>query len=167
MSSCRNASVRERRREVRCEAADARSVTRGEVLALRLARRAGIDAAGLSRSGPVVHRARRRDALITNVDDHLQNHGFLYGGNGQWRLAPAFDLNPFPDKDRESRTWLSPETGPIESLQMLLDNANYFGLGAPVAALEVLREVVSALSNWRVVAFEHEAALAAGNALGR
>ncbi len=123
--------------------------------------------------------------LITNVDDHLQNHGFLYEGNGQWRLAPAFDLNPFPDKDRESKTWLSPETGPIESLQMLLEHANYFGLGAPAAALEVLRDVVSALSNWKAVAmapevglkreelddfapaFEHEAALAARNALRR
>lgn len=39
--------------------------------------------------------------LISNVDDHLQNLGFLYVGQGRWRLAPAFDLNPFPDKDRE------------------------------------------------------------------
>ena len=38
---------------------------------------------------------------------HLQNHGFLYAGRGQWRLAPAFDLNPFPDKDRELKTWLT------------------------------------------------------------
>ena len=205
--------------------ADSRSVTRGEVLALRLARHAGIDVASARilelDEAPValIERFDRTDEfarihylsaasmlqasrdedrsyteiadvirskcvrptddvrqlwrrmvfnlLITNVDDHLQNHAFLYEGNGQWRLAPAFDLNPFPDKDRESKTWLSPETGPIESLQMLLEHANYFGLGAPVAALEVLREVVSALSNWRVVAFEHEAALAARNALRR
>ena len=39
--------------------------------------------------------------LITNVDDHVQNHGFLHVEHGQWRLAPAFDLNPFPDKDPE------------------------------------------------------------------
>lgn len=25
--------------------------------------------------------------LITNVDHHLQNHGFLYQGKGQWRLG--------------------------------------------------------------------------------
>lgn len=36
--------------------------------------------------------------LITNVDDHLHNIGFLYVGSNLWRLAPAFDLNPFPDK---------------------------------------------------------------------
>ena len=39
--------------------------------------------------------------LITNVDDHLQNTGFLYVQKNQWRLSPAFDVNPFPDEDRE------------------------------------------------------------------
>ncbi|WP_265258937.1 HipA domain-containing protein [Verminephrobacter aporrectodeae] len=32
--------------------------------------------------------------LVSNVDDHLKNHGFLYSGNGKWRLSPAFDVNP-------------------------------------------------------------------------
>lgn len=97
--------------------------------------------------------------LITNVDDHLQNHGFLYEGHGQWRLAPAFDINPFPDKDRESKTWLSPQTGPIDSLQMLLDLANYFSLGSPDAALQVLSEVMAAVSNWKAVAMTPEVGL--------
>jgi serine/threonine-protein kinase HipA len=39
------------------------------------------------------------NTLITNVDDHLWNLGVLYAGGGLWRLAPAFDLNPFPDRD--------------------------------------------------------------------
>lgn len=220
---------------------DARSVTRGEVLALHLARAAGIQAASariLDINGTAVALIERFDRtpdlarihylsaasmlqasreddrsyteiadiirsrcvnptadvrelwrrmlfnlLITNVDDHLQNHGFLYEGHGQWRLAPAFDINPFPDKDRESKTWLSPQTGPIDSLQMLLDHADYFSLGAPGAALAVLTEVMTALSNWKAVAmspavgltrkelddfapaFEHEAAQAAHDAL--
>lgn len=85
----------------------------------------------------------------------------------------------------ESKTWLSPPTGPIDSLQMLLDQADYFSLGAPGAALAVLSELVRALSNWRAVAlspevgltrqelddfapaFEHEAAQAAHNALAQ
>jgi serine/threonine-protein kinase HipA len=33
--------------------------------------------------------------LISNTDDHLRNHGFLYDAGG-WRLAPAYDLNPVP-----------------------------------------------------------------------
>ncbi len=66
--------------------------------------------------------------LITNVDDHLWNVGFLYAGNSKWRLAPAFDVNPFPDKTRESKTWLSDVSGPITSLEQLLAEAPYFGL---------------------------------------
>src|ERR1019366_1989406 len=34
--------------------------------------------------------------LISNTDDHLRNHGFLYEGNRGWRLSPAYDLNPVP-----------------------------------------------------------------------
>lgn len=30
-------------------------------------------------------------------DDHLRNHGFIRTADG-WRLAPAFDLNPTPEK---------------------------------------------------------------------
>jgi serine/threonine-protein kinase HipA len=30
---------------------------------------------------------------IHNTDDHLRNHGFLFGEGG-WRLSPAYDLNP-------------------------------------------------------------------------
>ncbi|KIG19270.1 HIPA protein [Enhygromyxa salina] len=30
---------------------------------------------------------------ISNVDDHLRNHGFMLTQNG-WRLSPAYDINP-------------------------------------------------------------------------
>ena len=36
------------------------------------------------------------NVLISNTDDHLRNHGFLYDGPDGWRLAPAYDLNPVP-----------------------------------------------------------------------
>ncbi len=42
--------------------------------------------------------------LITNIDDHLRNHGFLHVDRGQWRLSPAFDDNPFPDRAPELKT---------------------------------------------------------------
>lgn len=41
----------------------------------------------------------RFSMLITNVDDHGHNHGFLHCGGGQWRLAPLFDVKPFPTKN--------------------------------------------------------------------
>jgi len=80
------------------------------------------------------------------VDDHLQNHGFLHVERGLWRLAPAFDINPFPDKDRESKTWLSEQDGPITDVQMLLGRASYFALNE-AQALAVLDEVHAAASN--------------------
>jgi serine/threonine-protein kinase HipA len=195
--------------------ADARSVTRGEVLALRLASQAGIDVVparivllddvpvavrrfdrdrsgaripyqsaatllqasrnddrsyteivdALRASGhdptPDIQQLWRRLAfnlLITNVDDHLQNHGFLHVEHGLWRLAPAFDLNPFPDKHRESKTWLSEQDGPITDVQMLLARSDYFALGN-ARALAVLKEVHAAVSSWRQVATSPEVGL--------
>ncbi|MCK9988816.1 MAG: serine/threonine-protein kinase HipA [Azoarcus sp.] len=195
---------------------DARSVTRGEVLALKLATQAGIDAAHarvvqLDDTPVAVIRRFDRDStdsripyqsvasllqasreedrsyteiadairahghaptqdvqqlwrrlvfnlLITNVDDHLQNHGFLHVERGLWRLAPAFDINPFPDKDRESKTWLSEQDGPITDVQMLLARAAYFALDTD-QALAVLAGVHAAVSNWRQLALGPEVGL--------
>ena len=88
--------------------------------------------------------------LITNVDDHLHNLGFMHVGQGQWQLAPAFDLNPFPDKERESKTWLSEDTGAITSHDDLMNSADYFHLDAAQAG-EISSEVVEAVDGWRIV----------------
>lgn len=89
--------------------------------------------------------------LITNVDDHLNNHGFLHRGHGQWTLSPAFDLNPFPDKQRELKTWISEDTGSSGSIADCLGVGRYFGLAKP-DAIRVLKEVVTAVQDWRKVA---------------
>lgn len=196
---------------------DERSVTRGEVLALLLASKAGINAAAarieLVQGTPVaiVKRFDRTDSgaripymsgatllqvsrgdehaytevvdvmrqkcanfakdaqqlwrrlvfshLITNVDDHLQNIGFLYVGDGLWELSPAFDINPFPDKDRESKTWLN-EGGPITSIDQLLEAAPEFSVSSQDAR-EILAEVVAAVSQWRALALSAEVGLTA------
>src|SRR5262249_28745027 len=38
------------------------------------------------------------NVIVGNRDDHLRNHGVSRTSRG-WRLAPAFDVNPNPDKD--------------------------------------------------------------------
>lgn len=96
--------------------------------------------------------------LINNVDDHLWNVGVLYAGNGQWRLAPAFDINPFPDRVRESKTWLSEDTGPITSLEQLIQGSTYFGL-QPVEAEEEASAMAAVLANWRETATSTEVGL--------
>jgi serine/threonine-protein kinase HipA len=98
--------------------------------------------------------------LLTNVDDHLWNVGFLYVGDGRWSLAPAFDVNPFPDKARESKTWLSEDTGPITSLEQLLGGADYLGLTRAEAETEAAA-VALELGRWREVATSPEVGMSA------
>lgn len=88
--------------------------------------------------------------LVTNVDDHLHNHGFLHLSHGQWRLAPAFDLNPFPDRVRELKTWISEETGPEATIEALLSVLSYFQISR-IRAKEILGRIEHALSKWREV----------------
>lgn len=90
--------------------------------------------------------------MIGNLDDHLRNHGFLHGGEGMWRLSPAFDLNPVPieEKARELTTWIS-EEGPEASLDLARHAAPSFALKASQAE-QIVREVSEATANWREVA---------------
>ena len=86
--------------------------------------------------------------LITNVDDHLHNHGFLHAHHGQWRLAPAFDINPFPERVRDLKTWISEETGPEATIEALLSVIAYFRI-PPARAKEILGETERAVAGWR------------------
>ena len=86
--------------------------------------------------------------LITNVDDHLHNHGFLHASRGQWRLAPAFDINPFPDRVRELKTWISEDTGPEATIEALLSVLPYFRIPR-LQANEILSRIERAVSQWR------------------
>ena len=85
---------------------------------------------------------------LFQVDDHLRNHGFLHVGHGQWRLAPAFDLNPFPDRFRELKTWISHNTGPEASLSALRSEAPYFRI-KPTRSEAIIGEVAAAVGKWR------------------
>ncbi len=89
--------------------------------------------------------------LINNVDDHLNNHGFLHHAHGQWRLAPAFDLNPFPDKERALKTWISEDAGETASVGEALAVAPLFGFTSG-AELTVLSQVRLAVGRWKDIA---------------
>ena len=89
--------------------------------------------------------------LITNVDDHLHNHGFLHVQDGQWTLSPAFDLNPNPERHREFKTMFSHDLGADATIENLMTVSNDFGIALP-RAREILAKVIDATDQWKTVA---------------
>ena len=87
--------------------------------------------------------------LISNTDDHLRNHGFLWAGPAGWRLAPAYDLNPVPIdvKPRVLTTAIDLDDG-TASLKLALQVANYFELKKAVAR-KIAGQVGQAVGAWR------------------
>ena len=86
--------------------------------------------------------------LITNVDDHLRNHGFLHVDREFWRLSPAFDINPSPERVRELKTWVSEGAGPEMTIDALMSVIAYFRI-TDTRAREILSDVVHAVDDWR------------------
>jgi serine/threonine-protein kinase HipA len=93
--------------------------------------------------------------LISNTDDHLRNHGFLYQGHAGWRLSPAYDLNPVPTdiKPRILATAIN-EDDNTASLVLAMEVAGYFELDEDKAGA-IAAEVGKAVSTWRDEAARH------------
>lgn len=89
------------------------------------------------------------NVLISNVDDHLRNHAFLYFGQAGWRLSPAYDLNPTPIdiKPRILSTAID-LIDPSASLDVAASVAHYFDLDHSKAK-KIFKEVGSATALWR------------------
>jgi serine/threonine-protein kinase HipA len=90
--------------------------------------------------------------LISNTDDHLRNHGFLWTGPAGWRLSPAYDLNPVPVdiKPRVLTTAIDLEDS-TASLKLALEVAGYFELTS-AEAKRISGDVGKAVATWRKVA---------------
>ena len=93
--------------------------------------------------------------LISNTDDHLRNHGFLYEGPDGWRLSPAYDLNPVPTdiKPRILTTAIN-EDDNTASLALAMEVAGYFELNTDKARTTA-GQVGKAVSKWRDEAARH------------
>lgn len=92
------------------------------------------------------------NVLISNVDDHLRNHGFLWAGQGGWVLSPVYDLNPTPTdiRPRILTTNIDLDEGTCD-LDLVQSVAELFGLGLKPAR-EIIAEVGQATAAWRDVA---------------
>jgi serine/threonine-protein kinase HipA len=111
----------------------------------RFGARAGHDAAELFRRMVL-------NILISNVDDHLRNHGFLGLGKAGWTLSPVYDLNPVPVdvRPRILTTNIDLDDATCD-IGLALSVAGYFGLTAK-AAKAIISDVGRAVSTWRDVA---------------
>ncbi len=92
------------------------------------------------------------NVLVSNVDDHLRNHGFLWLGRNGWTLSPAYDLNPTPTdvKARILTTNIDLDEGTC-SLDLVESAVGFFGLGLQDARA-IIREVGAAVATWLEVA---------------
>jgi serine/threonine-protein kinase HipA len=95
------------------------------------------------------------NVLISNTDDHLRNHGFLYAGQEGWRLSPAYDLNPVPTdiKPRVLSTAIN-EADNTASFALAMEVASYFELDDKKARA-IAKRVGAAVSTWRDEAARH------------
>lgn len=94
------------------------------------------------------------NVLISNTDDHLRNHGFLFQSGNGWRLSPAYDLNPTP-LEIKSR-FLSTAIGlddTAASLELALETAGYYGLSDKNARV-IAKEIAQVTQNWELHAIE-------------
>ena len=90
--------------------------------------------------------------LISNTDDHLRNHGFLYQQNQGWRLSPVYDINPtsIEVKPRILSTAIDFEDSSA-SLETALSVASEFRLSTQQANT-IINEVAQAVYQWRTIA---------------
>lgn len=90
--------------------------------------------------------------LVSNVDDHLRNHGFLWDGLKGWTLSPVYDLNPVPTDVKQrvlsTRISIDDATCDIGLLESVSDD---FSLSLNDGR-EIIREVSEATSRWREIA---------------
>ena len=85
---------------------------------------------------------------VSNVDDHLRNHGFILTEKG-WILSPAYDINPV-----STGTGLSlniSENDNSLDLDLALEVIEYFRINQN-KAIEIIQDIQQSVKNWRRLA---------------
>ncbi|MBI3145166.1 MAG: type II toxin-antitoxin system HipA family toxin [Pseudogulbenkiania sp.] len=89
--------------------------------------------------------------LVSNDDDHLRNHGFVWDPRlPGWRLSPLYDVMPRPSLAFERQLHLGVgQLGRAATLDNAMTAKEAFTLSEPEAAM-VIAEVWSKVREWRV-----------------
>lgn len=98
--------------------------------------------------------------LIGHQGLNLHKIGFLYAGNGRWRLAPAHGLRP-----ASSPSEVSSADGlqmPDITVEAVMEDCEAFAVSRP-AAKERWRQQLSAIAGWKKLAAEFSINMSAGD----
>ena len=87
--------------------------------------------------------------LVSNKDDHLKNHGFIYAGGDRWRLSPAFDINPSPLRHRVLETGIINGGTFDASLELALDACEFFELKLTDAMQQASKMAHMIATGWK------------------
>jgi serine/threonine-protein kinase HipA len=88
--------------------------------------------------------------LVSNDDDHLRNHAFLYESESQgWRLSPLYDVVPRPSASHERFLHLGVgQKGRASTLDNALSGCAQFGLSSAEAAV-LIDHIVRVVREWK------------------
>jgi len=88
------------------------------------------------------------EIMISNTDNHLRNHGFLYV-NGGWTLSPVYDINPNTEKSVFATSIGA--SGENNAIDLAMKAAADFRL-PDKRANEIAGQVKNAVAEWYKVA---------------
>ncbi len=95
--------------------------------------------------------------LLSNKDDHLKNHGFIYTGGDRWRLSPAFDIILSPARHRVLETGIVQGGTFNASIDVAVEACEFFDLATDDARQHATQMARTIASNWKQ-AFRDEGA---------
>lgn len=83
---------------------------------------------------------------VSNVDDHLRNHGFILDVEHGWRLSPAYDINPVADGNGLKLN--IDENDNAQSLELALSVCAYFRLTKDEAK-NIINSTIAIVGTWK------------------
>ncbi|OGT47982.1 MAG: toxin HipA [Gammaproteobacteria bacterium RIFCSPHIGHO2_12_FULL_41_15] len=86
---------------------------------------------------------------VSNVDDHLRNHGFIFYPQAGWVLSPAFDMNPVAQGNGLKLN--VSESDNAQDLSLAQEVAPYFRI-KPVQSKQIIADIVRVVRPWHKAA---------------
>lgn len=97
---------------------------------------------------PELYRRMLLNILVSNTDDHLRNHGFLYRDG--WELSPAFDIT-ISNRPYGSSHALRLNGEDRDDFDTAINICEYFDLNK-AQAISILSEVIMTSEQWESIA---------------